>query len=140
MGQRKGAWKSATGIRVVARRVSTGDRLVDLREWTARDRRRRGASAGERESGDKIADAAGLPQTSRTATAAEADDADTPRIIRQLGHSKVKTTDIYRREDLEVDRELARARVEKRKWRPHKMSGPGMSAEIEVSRLAWGNV
>jgi hypothetical protein len=28
--------------------------------------------------------------------------------------------------------------VEKRKRRPHKMSGPGMSAEIEVSRLAWG--
>jgi hypothetical protein len=34
---------------VVAWRVSPGDRLVDLHEWTARDRHRRGASASERE-------------------------------------------------------------------------------------------
>jgi hypothetical protein len=47
MGVGKGAWKRATGISVVAWTVSTGDRVVDRRDWAEKDRRRRGASASE---------------------------------------------------------------------------------------------
>src|SRR5271166_2845394 len=47
----RGAWKRAMGIAVVARSVSTGDRLVDWRGCAKRDRRQRGAGATERESG-----------------------------------------------------------------------------------------
>jgi hypothetical protein len=39
MGVRKGAWTSATGISVVVWTVSTGDRLVDRRDWAEKDRR-----------------------------------------------------------------------------------------------------
>ena len=46
-----GAWKRATGIAVAAWSVSTGGRLVDRRDCAERDRRQRGASATERESG-----------------------------------------------------------------------------------------
>jgi hypothetical protein len=37
------------------------------------------------------------------------------KVRRGLGHSKGETTDGYLRDDLEVNRELARRRVEKRK-------------------------
>ena len=47
----RGAWKRAMGIAVVARSVSTGDRLVDWRGCAKRERRQRGAGATERESG-----------------------------------------------------------------------------------------
>ena len=47
----RGAWRRATGIAGVAGSVSTGDRLVDWRGCGERDRRQRGASATERESG-----------------------------------------------------------------------------------------
>jgi hypothetical protein len=69
-----------------------------------------------------IARAAGLPaalqnRDSRPGAATEADlaGADKDKVRRGLGHSKGETTDIYLRDDLEVNRELARQRVEKRK-------------------------
>jgi hypothetical protein len=37
------------------------------------------------------------------------------KIQRTLGHSKKETTWIYLRDDVEINRELARLRVEKRK-------------------------
>jgi hypothetical protein len=51
--------------------------------------------------------------------ATEADLAGAPKDTtkRMLGHAKGETTEIYRREDLEVNRELAKLRVEKRKPR-----------------------
>jgi hypothetical protein len=54
---------------------------------------------------------------SRPGAATEADlaGADKDKVRRGLGHAKGETTDIYLREDLEVNRELARVRVEKRK-------------------------
>jgi hypothetical protein len=68
------------------------------------------------------AKAAGLPKTlqnrdSRPGAATEADvaGADKDKVRRGLGHSKGATTDIYLREDLEVNRELSRLRTEKRK-------------------------
>jgi hypothetical protein len=48
----RGARRRATGISVVAWSVSTGDRRVDWRGCGERDRRQRGASATDRESGD----------------------------------------------------------------------------------------
>jgi len=69
-----------------------------------------------------IANAAGLPtllqnRDSRPGAATEADlaGADKDKVRRGLGHSKGETTDIYLRDDLEVNRELARRRVERRK-------------------------
>jgi hypothetical protein len=69
-----------------------------------------------------IARAAGLPDAlqnrdSRPGAATEADlaGADKDKVRRGLGHAKGETTDIYLRDDLEVNRELARRRVEKRK-------------------------
>ncbi len=68
------------------------------------------------------AKAAGLPKTlqnrdSRPGAATEADvaGADKEKTQRMLGHSKAETTGIYLREDLEINRELARLRTEKRK-------------------------
>jgi hypothetical protein len=54
---------------------------------------------------------------SRPGAATEADLAGAPKDKKQrmLGHSKGETTEIYLREDLEVDRELAKLRVEKRR-------------------------
>jgi hypothetical protein len=70
----------------------------------------------------KIATAAGIPtnlqnRDSRPGAATEADVAGAPRekIQRGLGHSRGETTAIYLREELEVNRELARLRIEKRK-------------------------
>jgi hypothetical protein len=70
----------------------------------------------------KIATTAGIPNNiqnrdSRPGAATEADLAGAPidKTQRGLGHSKRKTTEIYLREDLEVNRELAKLRVEKRK-------------------------
>jgi integrase len=81
--------------------------------WSARNFRR---------SWRALADAAGLPKglqnrDSRPGAATEADVAGAPRekIQRQLGHAKGETTRIYLREDVEINRELARLRVEKRK-------------------------
>lgn len=69
-----------------------------------------------------IAKAAGLPASlqnrdSRPGAATEADLAGAPekKIQRGLGHSRMETTEIYLREDLEVNRELARLRRDKRK-------------------------
>jgi integrase len=69
-----------------------------------------------------LARAAGLPDAihnrdSRPGAATEADVAGAPqeRIQRGLGHSKGETTRIYLREDIEINRALARLRVEKRK-------------------------
>jgi hypothetical protein len=58
----------------------------------------------------------GDPLRSRWA-ATEADVAGAPeeKIQRTLGHSKKETTWIYLRDDVEINRELARLRVEKRK-------------------------
>jgi hypothetical protein len=65
--------------------------------------------------------AAGLPDNiqnrdSRPGAATEADlaGADKDKVRRGLGHAKSQTTEIYLREDLEVNRELARLRTEKR--------------------------
>ncbi len=70
----------------------------------------------------KIATAAGIPKNiqnrdSRPGAATEADLAGAPKdkTRRMLGHSKGETTEIYLREELEVQRELAKLRVEKRK-------------------------
>lgn len=70
----------------------------------------------------KVADAAGIPgniqnRDSRPGAATEADlaGADKDKVRRGLGHAKGQTTDIYLRGDLEVSRELARLRTEKRK-------------------------
>lgn len=70
----------------------------------------------------KVAAAAGLPATlqnrdSRPGAATEADLAGAPidKTRRGLGHSKSRTTEIYLRDDLAVNSELARLRVEKRK-------------------------
>jgi hypothetical protein len=70
----------------------------------------------------EIATAAGLPPSlqnrdSRPGAATEADlaGADKDKVRRGLGHSNGETTDIYLRADLEVNRALAQARVEKRK-------------------------
>jgi hypothetical protein len=41
--------------------------------------------------------------------------ADKDKVRRGLGHSKGETTDIYLRDDLEVNRQLARQRVKERK-------------------------
>jgi hypothetical protein len=75
-----------------------------------------------RENWRAIAEKAGIPaniqnRDSRPGAATEADiaGADKDKVRRGLGHSKGKTTDIYLRADLEVNRTLARARVEKRK-------------------------
>lgn len=69
-----------------------------------------------------IANAAGIPaniqnRDSRPGAATEADvaGAATEKIQRGLGHARGATTVRYLREDLEVNRELARARTEKRK-------------------------
>jgi hypothetical protein len=69
-----------------------------------------------------VARAAGLPDAlqnrdSRPGAATEADlaGADKDKVRRGLGHSKGETTDGYLRDDMEVNRELARRRVEKRK-------------------------
>jgi hypothetical protein len=53
----------------------------------------------------------------RPGAATEADLAGAPeeKIQRGLGHRKRKTTPIYLREDVGINRELARLRVEKRK-------------------------
>jgi hypothetical protein len=70
----------------------------------------------------KVATAAGIPaniqnRDSRPGAATEADVAGAPRekTQRMLGHSRGETTGIYLREDLEVNRELAKLRTEKRK-------------------------
>jgi integrase len=70
----------------------------------------------------KVATAAGIPVTlqnrdSRPGAATEADLAGAPRekTQRLLGHAKGATTEIYIREELEAQRELAKLRVEKRK-------------------------
>jgi integrase len=69
-----------------------------------------------------IATEAGIPanvqnRDSRPGAATEADIAGAPRekTQRLLGHARGETTDIYLREELEVSRELARLRTEKRK-------------------------
>jgi integrase len=69
-----------------------------------------------------VARAGGLPdeirnRDSRPGAATEADVAGAPeeKIKRGLGHSKKETTRIYLRDDVEINRELARLRVEKRK-------------------------
>jgi hypothetical protein len=70
----------------------------------------------------KVATAAGIPVTlqnrdSRPGAATEADLAGAPRekTQRLLGHAKGATTEIYIREELEAQRELAKLRAEKRK-------------------------
>jgi integrase len=70
----------------------------------------------------KIAKAAGIPSNiqnrdSRPGAATEADlaGADKDKTRRMLGHAKGETTEIYLREELEVQRELANLRVQKRK-------------------------
>jgi hypothetical protein len=69
-----------------------------------------------------VARAGGLPdeirnRDSRPGAATEADvaGASEEKIKRGLGHSKKETTWIYLRDDVEINRELARLRVEKRK-------------------------
>jgi integrase len=69
-----------------------------------------------------IATKAGIPakiqnRDSRPGAATEADVAGAPReeTQRLLGHSRGATTEIYLREEIEVSRELARLRTEKRK-------------------------
>jgi hypothetical protein len=69
----------------------------------------------------KIRKAAGIPSNiqnrdSRPGAATEADLAGAPKdkTRRMLGHAKGETTEIYLREELEVSRELARLRVQKR--------------------------
>jgi hypothetical protein len=70
----------------------------------------------------KVADAAGIPNNiqnrdSRPGAATEADLAGVAPDKRQrmLGHARGETTRIYEREELEVSREVARLRTEKRK-------------------------
>jgi hypothetical protein len=70
----------------------------------------------------KMARAAGIPDNiqnrdSRPGAATEADlaGADEKKVQRGLGHARGETTRRYLREDLEVNRELARLRTEKRK-------------------------
>ena len=70
----------------------------------------------------KIATAAGIPKNiqnrdSRPGAATEADLAGAPKdkTKRMLGHARGETTEIYLREELEVQRELAKLRVAKRK-------------------------
>lgn len=70
----------------------------------------------------KVARVAGVPDSiqnrdSRPGAATEADLAGAPleKTQRMLGHAKGETTGIYLREELEINRELARIRTEKRK-------------------------
>jgi integrase len=69
-----------------------------------------------------MARAAGIPDNiqncdSRPGAATEADLAGAPKdkTQRMLGHTKGETSEIYLREELQVNRELARLRAKKRK-------------------------